>query len=118
MLAKGGYAAIFALALGTAIHVAGLAAWQVWLFLALPDVVLLYGMGRGMERGRLRPSAVPWYNALHQPWPPLALALSAFLLLGGGPWLAAGLAWLAHVAMDRAVGYGLRSADGWQRRPA
>jgi Domain of unknown function (DUF4260) len=26
-----------------------------------------------------------------------------------------GLAWLAHVALDRALGYGLRGRDGFQR---
>ncbi|MFK4098344.1 DUF4260 family protein [Streptomyces anthocyanicus] len=26
-----------------------------------------------------------------------------------------GIAWLLHIALDRALGYGLRTADGWQR---
>lgn len=26
-----------------------------------------------------------------------------------------GLAWLVHIAADRALGYGLRTPDGWQR---
>ncbi|MGW0631550.1 DUF4260 family protein [Streptomyces sp. NPDC002758] len=26
-----------------------------------------------------------------------------------------GLAWLQHIASDRAFGFGLRTADGWQR---
>jgi hypothetical protein len=36
---------------------------------------------------------------------------------GGGSTsaLVAGLAWSAHVLVDRACGYGLRRADGWQR---
>jgi hypothetical protein len=30
-------------------------------------------------------------------------------------WLVASLAWAAHISFDRAAGYGLRRADGWQR---
>jgi hypothetical protein len=29
--------------------------------------------------------------------------------------LALGLTWISHVAIDRAVGYGPRTRDGWQR---
>jgi hypothetical protein len=31
------------------------------------------------------------------------------------PLFAGGLGWLAHIAIDRAVGYGLRSPAGFQR---
>ena len=30
-------------------------------------------------------------------------------------WFVAGLAWLAHIAIDHVAGYGMRAADGWQR---
>ena len=30
-------------------------------------------------------------------------------------WLAAGLSWLAHIAVDRVTGFGLRKKDGWPR---
>jgi hypothetical protein len=33
----------------------------------------------------------------------------------GHAWLVGGLAWGAHVALDRAVGYGLRTREGFQR---
>jgi hypothetical protein len=30
-------------------------------------------------------------------------------------WLAAGLAWTAHIGIDRSLGFGLRTPDGFQR---
>jgi hypothetical protein len=88
-----------------------------WLFAAGaigPDLALLAGAGRGLDRGQLHPRAVPLYNALHRFWWPAALAVLAVAWLGA-PWLAGALAWATHVAIDRAVGYGLRTPDGFQR---
>ena len=56
------------------------------------------------------------YNAVHTMVGPLAL-------LGGGWWLGGGqsaavavaLVWLAHIGLDRMVGYGLRYPDSKQR---
>ena len=79
-----------------------------------PDVALLAGFGHGLEPGRLHPRAAPFYNALHHPAGPVALAALALAGLGAGPGAAA-LAWGSHVAMDRAAGYGLRTRDGFQR---
>lgn len=80
-----------------------------------PDVALLFGAGRGLERGQLHPRAVPLYNALHRFWGPLALAVLAVAAGLPAAWLVGALAWAAHVAVDRAVGYGLRTRDGFQR---
>lgn len=75
-----------------------------------PDVALL----GGMSRGRLNPRAVPLYNLLHRYWGPLAvMAVAAFF---SAAWFVLGLAWATHVAVDRALGYGLRGRDGYQRR--
>lgn len=80
-----------------------------------PDVALLAGAGAGLARGQLHPRAVGFYNALHRWWPPLLLVvvtlpnpvpLWAFVFA---------VAWLAHVALDRACGYGLRDREGFQR---
>lgn len=76
-----------------------------------PDVALLGGMGGG----RLNPRAVPLYNLLHMYWLPLALmavAATGAIALG---WFVLGLAWATHVAVDRALGYGLRTREGYQR---
>jgi hypothetical protein len=79
-----------------------------WLFLLLlvaPDLSLL-----GLLAGPRVGAAV--YNAVHTLVGPLAL-------LGAGWWLwgeaslavAVALVWLAHIGMDRLVGYGLRYPD-------
>lgn len=89
-------------------------AWVAAVVMA-PDVALFLGAGRGLAPGQLHRRAVPLYNALHHPAGPAALAA---LWAGGvvGPGLlAAALAWGAHIAMDRAAGYGLRTRDGFQR---
>lgn len=84
----------------------------------LPDVSLI---GAFRERGLLRPERVRFYNLMHRPWiavvlmtvgatvplPPLGLGLR-----GGLEIFLAGLAWLTHIAVDRAAGFGLREPDG------
>src|SRR5262245_3085241 len=106
------YGALFAGSLAAAIAVSGAGTWQIWAFLVLPDVALLLGMGRGLERGRLHPRAVPLYNALHRLAGPVALGIASVCL--GPEWLAGALAWAAHIFIDRSVGYGLRTRDGYQ----
>ena len=103
--------------LALAIEIAGVGTWQLWVAFVLPDVALLAGAARGLERGQLSPRAVPLYNALHHPAGPLVAIVIAAALLPDA-WLAAALAWGAHVAMDRAAGYGLRTREGFQRWPA
>jgi hypothetical protein len=56
---------------------------------------------------------VPLYNPLHRYWGPAALTLASIVLPEG--WLAAALAWALHVSLDRAIGYGLRTPEGFQR---
>jgi hypothetical protein len=81
-----------------------------------PDLALLLGVGAGLAPGQLHPRAVPLYNAVHRFWGPVALVTAASLGLLGGGWLVAGLAWGVHVALDRSVGYGLRTREGFQQR--
>jgi hypothetical protein len=89
--------------------------WQLAAFGLGPDLALLPGAGRGLERGQLHPRAVPAYNAVHRFWGPLALATIAALGVVPSGFLVGALAWAFHVALDRAVGYGLRTRDGFQR---
>jgi Domain of unknown function (DUF4260) len=89
--------------------------WPVVAFGLGPDVALLLGAGRGLERGQLHPRAVPLYNAVHRFWGPLALGIAALAASLPAAWLVGALAWATHVAVDRAVGYGLRTRDGFQR---
>lgn len=76
------------------------------LLLLVPDVSMLgYVAGPGVG------SVV--YNAVHTYVGPVALGL---LALAGG-WMtgvALALIWLAHIGMDRTVGYGLKYATGFK----
>jgi hypothetical protein len=80
-----------------------------------PDLALLLGGGAGLAKGQLHPRAVPVYNAVHRAWGPALLVAAAATGLLGAAALVAGLAWGVHVTMDRAVGYGLRTPEGFQR---
>jgi hypothetical protein len=88
--------------------------WQLVVFAIAPDVTLLFGAGPGLERGQLHPRAVPFYNAVHRFWAPAVLVAVTAVLLSPG-WLAGGLAWIAHIAFDRSLGFGLRTQEGFQR---
>ena len=109
---------LLALVLGTALAVAliarGVGGWYALCFALAPDVALLVGAAPGLDRGRLHPRAVRLYNALHVFAGPLLLGIAAFLWLGS-PWLVGALAWAAHVAVDRALGIGLRTREGFRR---
>lgn len=52
------------------------------------------------------------YNAAHSYTAPLLLALSGFYALGGVA-LALALLWIAHIGLDRALGYGLKYGTGF-----
>jgi hypothetical protein len=89
--------------------------WQLGIFGIGPDVALVLGIGSGLAKGQLHARAVPLYNALHSFLGPIALlALAASGALGTA-WLVGGLVWAFHIAFDRALGYGKRTRDGFQR---
>jgi hypothetical protein len=89
--------------------------WWLSAFIMAPDVALLAGLGPGLEKGRLHPRAVPLYNALHRFWGPVALGALAMATVVPSGFLIGALAWALHIALDRAIGYGLRTRDGFQR---
>ena len=89
--------------------------WQIAVFALGPDLPLLFGTGDGLERGQLHPRAVRPYNLVHRFWGPIALiTLGATGLLETG-WMIGGLTWAFHIALDRSLGYGLRTSNGFQR---
>src|SRR5579859_3512387 len=113
------YAAVglVAVALGIAVIAGWHASWWQFAVLAIaPDVTLVMGAAPGLHRGQLNPPAVPFYNAVHRLAVPAILIALTFLLHQNG-WLAGGLAWAAHIAFDRSLGFGLRNAQGFQREP-
>jgi hypothetical protein len=89
--------------------------WLTAAFAIGPDLALFAGISSGLEKGRLAPRAVPLYNAFHLYLGPLVLAAAIAAGLLSQAWIGAALAWGAHVALDRAIGYGLRGRDGFQR---
>ena len=104
---------LVAIVLETVKH--GTGYWQIAVFGLGPDVALFFGAGSGLAKGQLHPRAVGLYNLLHRFWGPLFLAaLASFGLIPFG-YLIGALAWAFHIALDRAVGYGLRTRDGFQR---
>jgi hypothetical protein len=88
--------------------------WQLAVFSIGPDLSLLAGMSSGLARGQLHPRAVPIYNAVHRYWAPVVLLVITFAV-HSPEWLAAGLAWTAHISFDRSLGFGLRTREGFQR---
>jgi len=88
--------------------------WPLVIFAIAPDISFLAGMSSNLARGQLHPRAVPLYNALHRYWAPAVLVLITFLLRSP-EWLAAGLAWTAHISFDRSLGFGLRTPEGFQK---
>jgi hypothetical protein len=94
--------------------------WQLWIFAIVPDLPLIFGGGPGLQPGQLNPKAVAFYNATHRLAGPVLLTLAALISIGlgspnGQAFLAGGLVWTAHILLDRGLGYGLRTAEGFQR---
>jgi hypothetical protein len=88
--------------------------WPLVVFAIAPDLSLLAGISRGLAHGQLHPRAVPIYNAVHRYWAPAVLVVVT-LLLRSPEWLAAGMAWIAHISFDRSLGFGLRTPEGFQK---
>jgi Domain of unknown function (DUF4260) len=115
---RAAYAALTATLLAALAYVlitTGTGWWQMFAFGAAPDLALFLGFGPGLAKGQLHPRAVPLYNALHRFAGPLAFGAVVVLAGFGAGWLAGALAWGLHIALDRSVGYGLRTPDGFQR---
>ncbi|MFF9273794.1 DUF4260 family protein [Streptomyces griseosporeus] len=98
------------------------AGWVIPLALlgfVLPDLSFFVGASGPHQHGQLPAGTVRVYNPLHRPIVPIVvMAIPAALADGPGDNAAPftfGLAWLLHIALDRSLGYGLRTADGWQR---
>lgn len=89
--------------------------WQLAAFAMAPDLALFLGFGKGLAKGQLHPRGVGAYNLLHRFWGPLALGGLAVAAVIPSGFAVGALAWAFHIALDRAIGYGLRTRDGFQR---
>ena len=91
--------------------------WVLPVFAIAPDLAFLAGIGQTgpLEKGQMPSRAVPAYNAMHRIWGPLALGLVAAVGLVPPVLLVGALVWGFHIFFDRALGYGLRTRDGFQR---
>jgi uncharacterized protein DUF4260 len=70
------------------------------------------GASRRLARGQLAPRAVPFYNTAHRVWGPLVLLAAGAVWPDSAALLAGGL---AHIGLDRGLGFGLRTPAGFQR---
>ncbi len=101
---------------GTSADAAVLTVAAIAAFIA-PDLTFLIGLGQPAPAGSLPRAAVPWYNTMHRMWIPFGLttiigvAFAPLSLLSLAAFVG-GLSWMAHIALDRAAGYGLRASDG------
>ena len=109
---RAAYGALSALLLAAAIAHGG-GWWSFAAFIMAPDLALFLGIDPALEKGRLPPRAVPVYNALHSYAGPVLLGLAA--LGAGSGWTMGAIAWALHISLDRAIGYGKRTRDGYQR---
>ena len=114
-LTYAGFAALLLVAIALELVRHGSGYWQLAAFGIGPDLALFYGAAAGLAKGQLHPRAVGLYNMLHRFWGPVALAALASAGLVPLGFLVGALAWALHVSLDRAVGYGLRTRDGFQR---
>jgi Domain of unknown function (DUF4260) len=80
--------------------------WMFGLLLLAPDLAAI-----GYLAGARAGSAA--YNMAHTWSLPLLLGLAS-MLLGAQLGLALALIWLAHIGMDRTVGYGLKYSDSFK----
>jgi hypothetical protein len=98
----------------------GAAAWAALAGgLIAPDLTFFAAAGahEPVSRGQLPRKAVPFYNAAHRTWVPLALAVAYAVAapLNMPALFTFLLAWMLHIAVDRAAGYRLRGQDGFIR---
>jgi hypothetical protein len=93
----------------------GLGLWPLLTFGIVPHLPALLGVGQPHARGQMARRAVPLFNLMHHPVPPLLLVGLAVTSVLAPLWLVGGLAWFSHIVGDLAFGQGLRTTDGWRR---
>jgi deazaflavin-dependent oxidoreductase (nitroreductase family) len=78
-----------------------------------PDLPRLLGLGQPHAPGQMAARAVPAFNLMHHPLPPLAvLALAVTGVLPPASYVGA-IAWLGHLVLGLGIGDRLRRRDGF-----
>jgi F420H(2)-dependent quinone reductase len=78
-----------------------------------PDLTRLLGLGQAHSHGQMAARAIPAFNLMHHPAPPLVmLALSSIGVLPSALYVGA-IAWLGHIVVGLGVGDRLRRRDGF-----
>lgn len=80
--------------------------WLLFFLLILAPDLSMAGYLLGPKRGAIV------YNAAHSTIGPLLLLTAGFLGAGGLP-VHLAVIWLAHIGIDRALGYGLKRSTGF-----
>jgi hypothetical protein len=83
------------------------ASWWLFAVLILAPDLSMFGYLGGPRIGAIA------YNALHILIVPVLLLLAGHLS-GNAAAIAVALIWIAHIAIDRALGYGLKLSTGFQ----
>lgn len=113
-VAYGSLSVVLGAAMIGALIAPGGGGWQALVFALMPDVAGVLSIDSNLARGQLHPRAIPLYNVLHSLAWPVALGIASVTWLGL-PWLAASLAWALHITLDRTMGYGPRTKEGFRR---
>lgn len=94
----------------------GLGLGPLLIFGIVPHLPALLGLGEPHARGQMAARAVPLFNVMHHPLPPLVVFGLAAAGILSPFWLVGALAWFSHIVVDMAFGHGLRTPDGWRRQ--
>lgn len=88
--------------------------WASFLiFLLLPDVLGLGPLAAALRRRPVPAGLFVMYNVTHAHFTPLVLGLLVWLATGALYWPLLG--WVAHIGLDRALGYGLKLYPHFRR---
>lgn len=96
-----------ALVVGLVLYAANEGSWLFLIPLILVPDVSVVGYLAGPRWGAVG------YNLVHT-WAPGSLAIAIGIWLGSSAWLIVGAILVAHVGMDRAMGYGLKLPTSFQ----
>lgn len=90
----------------------GLGVVPLLIFTIVPDLPRLLGVGQPRPPGRMAARAIPLFNLLHHPGPPLVLLGLAVAGVLPPLWLVGSIAWLGHLVIGLGIADRLRTSDG------